>query len=159
MEKAITIYTDGACSGNPGPGGWAALVMSDKGTTEIHGGEYSTTNNRMELTAVIEALKLVEEPCNVMIYSDSTYVVNSFTKGWLANWESSGSLTSDTSPTPNSDLWLKLLSLLRRENIKKYEFFWVRGHSGDPKNERCDELAHAESEKNRDILDACSGNW
>ena len=138
--KKIEIYTDGACSGNPGPGGWAAVLKYGDSKKEIFGGEADTTNNRMELTAVIEGLSALKEPCEVELTSDSKYVIDSIEKRWVYSWRSKGWIKSDKKPALNVDLWEKLLPLLEKHKVK---FNWIRGHTGHPENERCDELAVA----------------
>ena len=142
--KKIEIFTDGACSGNPGPGGWAAILRYQGVEKELSGGEKSTTNNRMELTAVIEALSALKERCSVTLYSDSKYVVDSVQKGWARSWRARGWKKADRSPALNPDLWEKLLNLLERQDVS---FVWVKGHNEHPENERCDKLAVAESRK------------
>ena len=137
MEDVI-IYTDGACSGNPGPGGWGAVLMYKDNKKEIYGSNPDTTNNIMEITAVIEALKLLKYPCNVKIYSDSSYVVNCFTKGWIYNWKKNNWKTSDKQPVKNRELWEELYNYTQ---IHKIEFIKVKGHSDNIYNNRCDELA------------------
>ena len=138
--KHVIIHTDGACSGNPGPGGWAAILKYGKYERELSGGEKQTTNNRMELTAAIKALEALTEPCRVTLYSDSQYLVNAMTKGWAKAWKQKGWKRSDGNPALNPDLWEKLLSLC---DIHEVEFVWVRGHEGNEYNERCDRLAVA----------------
>lgn len=138
MKKKVTIFTDGACSGNPGPGGYAAILRYKEQEKEIFGALKETTNNRMELTAVIMALKTLKEPCEVEIFSDSKYVVDSFKKGWIDNWQKNGWKTSNRKPVLNVDLWKELLILLEVHNVT---FFWVKGHNAHPENERCDSLA------------------
>ncbi len=140
----MEIFTDGACSGNPGPGGWAAILRYGSSEKEISGGEEMTTNNRMELTAVIEAVKLLKEPCEITITSDSSYVCNAFIKGWIDSWILKGWRKADKSPVLNPELWQELLDALKAH---KYEFIWVKGHDGHPENERCDALAVAEYQK------------
>ena len=142
--KQVMIYTDGACSGNPGPGGWAALVKYKETVKEISGGEAQTTNNRMELTAVIEALKILKEPCKVDLYSDSKYVVDAIVKGWAEGWKKKGWIKSDKKPALNPDLWEMLLELT---HVHQMRYHWVKGHADNPKNNRCDELAVAEWKK------------
>ncbi len=137
MEK-ITIYTDGACSGNPGPGGWAAILMYNNNIKEISGGQKNTTNNIMEITAVIEGLKILKFPCEVDLYSDSAYVVNSFSQGWIYNWLKKNWKTSQGEPVKNKELWQELYSLTK---IHKVNFIKVKGHSDNQYNNRCDELA------------------
>lgn len=135
--KTVEIYTDGACLGNPGPGGWAAVLIYNGHEKEIFGGDIETTNNRMELSAVIEALSILKEPCNVNLYSDSKYVCNSLNLGWAKSWKANGWQRA-TGPALNVDLWDKLLSLCEIHNVNP---IWVKGHSGNKYNERCDELA------------------
>ena len=137
MDKVI-IYTDGACSGNPGPGGWGALLMYKENKKEISGGKKDTTNNVMEITAVIEGLKLLKYPCEVEIYSDSSYVVNCFEKGWIYNWIKNDWKTSGKDPVKNQELWQELYDLTK---IHKVKFNKVKGHSDNEYNNRCDELA------------------
>ena len=137
--KHVEIYTDGACSGNPGPGGWGAILVYAGHEKEMSGGAASTTNNRMELTAVIRALCILKEPCRVTLTSDSTYVVNSVTKGWVYQWRDKG-WCKKGNPVPNADLWRALLDAMEPHEMK---WVWVRGHAGHPYNERCDALAVA----------------
>ncbi len=144
--KAVTLYTDGACSGNPGPGGWGAVLLYGSHRKELSGGAPSTTNNRMELTAVIEALKILKEPCQVALYSDSKYVIDALEKGWAWGWKRRGWVKSDKKPALNPDLWEELLQLTQ---IHTLEYHWVKGHASNPLNNRCDELAVAESKKFR----------
>ena len=136
--KHVDIYTDGACRGNPGRGGWGAILVFQGQEKELSGGEPSTTNNRMELMAAISALEALKEPCEITLYSDSKYMIDSITKGWVYSWKAKGWKKADKSPALNPDLWEKLLSLL---DIHKVEFIWVRGHNGHAYNERCDTLA------------------
>lgn len=136
--KKVEIYTDGACRGNPGKGGWGAILVYGKNTKEISGGEAMTTNNRMELTGAIEALSLLKEPCEVTLTSDSKYLVDAVTKGWLDSWQKNGWRKADRSEVLNIDLWQKLLSELSRHKVT---FVWVHGHAGHEYNERCDVLA------------------
>ena len=138
------MYTDGACSGNPGPGGWGAVLLYGKRKKEISGGEASTTNNRMELTAVISALSLLKEPCQVELYSDSKYVIDALEKGWAWGWKKRGWVKSDKKPALNPDLWEQLLALTQ---VHKLTCHWVKGHAENPYNNRCDQLAVAESRK------------
>lgn len=140
--KQVTIYTDGACSGNPGPGGWGAILSWNGVEKELSGGEPSTTNNRMELTAVIEALSRLKEPCIVELYSDSKYVIDALQKGWVYGWKKRGWTKSDKKPALNVDLWEKLLPLIDRHEV---HYHWVKGHAKNPKNNRCDELAVGQS--------------
>ncbi len=134
----ITIYTDGACSGNPGPGGWGAVLIYKNVKKEISGGCKNTTNNIMEITAVLEALKLLKHPCIVNVYSDSAYVVNCFNQGWIYNWMKKGWKTSGNEPVKNKELWQELYNLTK---IHKVTFNKVKGHSDNELNNRCDELA------------------
>jgi ribonuclease HI len=136
--KQVYLYTDGACSGNPGPGGWGAILRFGSHQRELSGAQPNTTNNRMELTAVLEGLTALKEPCQVELYSDSTYVVNSVEKGWVYNWQRKNWMKKPGEPVPNADLWKRLLELLK---IHKVNFHWVRGHAGHPENERCDQMA------------------
>ena len=136
--KSVEIYTDGACRGNPGNGGWGAILVYGTNKRELCGGEKNTTNNRMELTAVIEALSALKEPCHVTLTSDSKYVIDSITKGWAESWKKRGWKKADKSPALNVDLWETLLTLLDRHEVT---FVWVKGHNGHPYNERCDVLA------------------
>lgn len=142
--KNIEIYTDGACSGNPGKGGWGAVLVYKNTEKEISGCEKETTNNRMELTAVIMALKALKEPCNVKLTTDSKYVCDAVNKGWVYSWKSRGWKKADKKPALNVDLWEQLLELLSIHNV---EFNWVKGHNGHKYNERCDELAVSEYNK------------
>ena len=137
MEK-VTIYTDGACSGNPGPGGWGAILMHEQKQKEISGGKEETTNNVMELTAVIEALKQLKYPCEVDLYSDSAYVVNAFNQGWITNWVKNHWKTAGKEPVKNQELWQELYELTK---VHKVNFIKVKGHSDNEYNNRCDELA------------------
>ena len=136
--KKIEIFTDGACSGNPGPGGYGVILKYKDNVKELWGGEPDTTNNRMELTAVITGLKALKEPCEVDLYSDSKYIIDSVTKGWPVKWKQNNWIKSDKKKALNSDLWEQLLELLK---IHKVNFFWVKGHAGHAENERCDKLA------------------
>lgn len=136
--RYVEIFTDGACSGNPGPGGWGAVLRYGDKEKELCGGEKNTTNNRMELTAVIKALSALKEPCQVKITTDSKYVVDSINLGWARSWQKNGWRKADKKPALNSELWEQLLALLE---IHTVEFVWVKGHAGHPENERCDALA------------------
>ena len=136
--KEVTIYTDGACSGNPGPGGWGAILMCNGIQKEISGAQKNTTNNIMEITAVLEALKLLKVECNVKIYSDSAYVVNAFNNGWISNWNRNNWKTADKKPVKNKELWEELYNFTK---VHKIEFIKVKGHSDNEFNNRCDELA------------------
>ncbi len=138
--KDVVIYTDGACSGNPGPGGWGAILMSGNHKKEISGGEKVTTNNRMELQAAIEALKALKEPCNVKLHSDSAYLVNCFQQGWYKGWMKNGWKNSKKQPVENQDQWKELLELMK---IHQVEYIKVKGHADNEFNNRCDELAVA----------------
>ena len=141
--KKVNIYTDGACKGNPGAGGWAAILEYEGKEKELFGGEKLTTNNRMELIGAIEGLKALKEPCKVTLYSDSQYLVNAINKGWLENWKAKNWRKADRSPVLNDDLWKILSDLL---DYHKVEFIWVRGHDGHAYNERCDALASGYAE-------------
>lgn len=142
--KQVEIFTDGACQGNPGPGGWGAIMRYNGTEKEISGGSPDTTNNRMELSGVIEALRLLKEPCDVILYSDSKYVCDAIAKGWAKGWKRNGWRKADKKPALNTDLWDDLLSLLEQHKIT---VSWVKGHAGHPENERCDRLAVAAAEK------------
>ena len=142
--KTVTIYTDGACSGNPGPGGWGAILMYGPHSRELSGGEAVTTNNRMELTAVIQALSLLTEPSILDLWSDSKYVIDGLEKGWAKGWKARGWKKADKKPALNPDLWDRLLSLTEVHSIR---YHWVKGHAENAYNNRCDELAVAESQK------------
>ena len=136
--KQVTLYTDGACSGNPGPGGWGAILLYNDYKKEMSGGERETTNNKMELTAAIEGLSALKEPCIVKLYSDSKYLIDGITKGWARSWRAKGWKKSDGKPALNVDLWQKILEL---DDYHEIEYIWVKGHAGNPYNERCDRLA------------------
>ncbi len=138
--KQVYIFTDGSCKGNPGPGGWGAVLRYKGQEKEISGGEGNTTNNRMELMAVIQALSLLKEPCHVILTSDSQYVIDALSKGWAKNWRARGWKKSDKSPALNADLWQTLLELQENHSM---EYHWIRGHNGHAENERCDTLAQA----------------
>ena len=142
--KTVTLYTDGACSGNPGPGGWGCILEWNGHERELSGGEKSTTNNRMELTAVIRGLSALKEPCAVELYSDSKYVIDALEKGWAWGWKKRGWIKSDKKPTLNPDLWEQLLTLVSQHQVT---YHWVKGHAQNPKNTRCDELAVGEWKK------------
>ncbi len=141
QRKTVDIYTDGACSGNPGPGGWAAILSYGGRQKEISGGMHHTTNNRMELFAVISALGALKESCDVSVHSDSTYVVDAFVKKWIESWQKRGWKTSDNKPVENQDLWRLLLITMRKHDVR---FIKVPGHADHPENNRCDELAKME---------------
>ena len=136
--KTVQIFTDGACSGNPGPGGWGEILRYGTAEKELSVGAAETTNNRMELTGVISALAALKEPCQVLLTTDSKYVVDSITKGWVYGWKKRGWVKSDKKPALNVDLWDQLLPLLERHKVTLH---WVKGHAGHPENERCDQLA------------------
>ena len=142
--KKVNLYTDGACSGNPGPGGWGAILEYSGVEKELSGGAAETTNNRMELQAVIEGLEKLKEPCTVSVYTDSSYVVQAVTKGWVYKWRENGWMRNKKDPALNSDLWQELLSWLK---IHTVEFFWVRGHAENEYNNRCDALAVSASKQ------------
>ena len=141
--KKVQIFSDGACSGNPGPGGWGTILRFGEHEKELSGGEKSTTNNRMELTAVIKGLEALKEPCEVEFFTDSKYIIDSVTKGWALKWKNNGWVKPDKKPALNPDLWERLIELLE---IHKVTFNWVKGHAGHPENERCDRLAVAASQ-------------
>ena len=138
MEEKIIIYTDGACSGNPGPGGWGAILMYKGAKKEISGGKKDTTNNIMEITAVIEGLKQLKKQSEVQVYSDSSYVVNTFKQGWIYNWMKKGWRTASGEPVKNKELWQELYNLTQKHKV---EFIKVKGHSDNEFNNRCDEMA------------------
>ncbi len=144
--KKVEIYTDGACSGNPGHGGWGAILVYNGKEKEISGYSENTTNNRMELTGVIQALKTLKEPCEVNLTTDSKYVCDSVNKGWVYSWKNNNWKKSDKKPALNVDLWEELLNLLA---MHKVNFIWVKGHNSHPYNERCDSLATGEIAKNK----------
>ena len=144
MRKQVELFTDGACSGNPGPGGWGAILRFGTKQKELSGGEKHTTNNRMELTAVIEGLLALKEPCNVILTTDSKYVADGIGRGWAANWKKNGWRKADKKPALNPDLWDELLRLC---DIHTLSINWIKGHAGHTENERCDALAVAESKK------------
>lgn len=138
------MFTDGACSGNPGPGGYGVILRYNSIEKELSGGEASTTNNRMELMATITGFEALKTRCAVTVYTDSQYVVNGITKGWALKWKKNGWMRAKNQPAQNSDLWDRLLTLVGAHEV---EFVWIKGHAGHPENERCDRLAVAESEK------------
>ena len=142
--KTVTLYTDGACSGNPGPGGWGAILCYGEHELSLSGGEAHTTNNRMELTAVIEGLKKLKEPCIVELYSDSKYVIDALSKGWAWGWKKKGWVKSDKKPALNPDLWDVLLALVQTHEVHDH---WVKGHADNVYNNRCDAMAVAEWQK------------
>ncbi|PKM79387.1 MAG: ribonuclease HI [Firmicutes bacterium HGW-Firmicutes-13] len=143
-KKEVEIYTDGACSGNPGPGGWAAVLMHGEKKKEISGGAGQTTNQRMEMKAAVEALKALKYSCKVNLYSDSAYLVNAFNQGWLEKWLKNGWITSQKKPVENRNLWEELLILAGKHDIN---FIKVKGHTDNKYNNRCDELAREEIKK------------
>lgn len=136
--KTVEIFTDGACSGNPGPGGWGAILRFNGKEKELFGGSKETTNNRMELTAAIEALKALKEPCKVILTTDSKYLADGITKGWAESWRKNGWRKADKKPALNVDLWEEILKLFSKHQV---EIVWVKGHNGHAENERCDALA------------------
>ena len=138
--KEVTLYTDGACSGNPGKGGWGAILIYKDYKKEMSGGEKETTNNKMELTAAIEGLSALKEPCRVKLYSDSKYLIDGITKGWARSWRAKNWKKSDGKPALNVELWERILEL---DEYHEIEYIWVKGHAGNPYNERCDRLAVA----------------
>ncbi len=142
--KTVTIYTDGACSGNPGPGGWGAILMYGRHKKELSGGAGQTTNNRMELLGVITALEALTEPCRVELFSDSKYVIDALEKGWAKSWQARGWVKGDKKPALNPDLWERLLALC---DVHMVTCHWVKGHAENEYNNRCDQLAVAESMK------------
>ena len=142
--KHIQIFTDGACSGNPGPGGWGAILRYKAHEKELSGGEAETTNNRMELMALIAALEQLKEPCEIDLCSDSQYVINGLQKGWAKGWRARGWKKADKSPALNSDIWARLLDLSEAHTI---HYNWIKGHAGHPENERCDRLAVEQSKR------------
>ena len=144
--KAVELFTDGACSGNPGPGGWGAILRYHGHERELSGGDAHTTNNRMELSAVIAGLEQLKEPCAVTLTSDSKYVCDAITKGWARSWKKNGWRKSDKKPALNADLWQQLLEAVQPHKI---HYQWIKGHAGHPENERCDAMAVAESQKFR----------
>ena len=143
-KKQVEIFTDGACSGNPGPGGYGVILRYKGVSKELSGGEERTTNNRMELTAVITGLSALKEPCAVTLYSDSKYIIDAIQKGWAKKWRANGWMRNAKDLALNPDLWEKLLDLLEKHEVT---FVWVKGHAGHPENERCDQLAVQESLK------------
>ncbi len=141
MEEKVIIYTDGACSGNPGPGGWGAILMYKDAKKEISGGMKNTTNNIMEITAVVEALKCLKVESDVQVYSDSAYTVNAFKQGWIYNWMKNGWRTANKEPVKNKELWQELYALTKKHKV---EFIKVKGHADNEFNNRCDEMARNE---------------
>lgn len=145
--KEVEIYTDGSCKFNPGPGGWGAVLVYNGREKELCGGARNTTNNRMELTAVIMALSALKEPCRVMLCSDSKYVIDALEKGWADGWRARGWKKADKSPALNPDLWEQLLELTKKHEMN---YKWIKGHAGHPYNERCDAMAQREADKLKD---------
>ncbi len=143
-KKKVYIYTDGACSGNPGEGGWGAILVYKNHRKEISGANANTTNNKMELTAMIKALEMLKEPCEVEAFTDSKYICDSINNGWAETWKKNNWIKKDKKPALNADLWEKLLNLTEKHSI---QINWVKGHTGHPENERCDELATSEIKK------------
>ncbi len=139
-RKEVQVFSDGACSGNPGPGGWGAILRYKGSEKELSGGETETTNNRMELMGVIAALESLKEPCQVKVFTDSQYIAKAFTENWLENWQKNGWKTAGKKPVKNRELWERLLA---QAAIHGLEWQWIRGHAGHPENERCDQLAVA----------------
>ena len=150
-RKLVQIYTDGACSGNPGPGGWAAILTFGAHTREMNGYMAGTTNNRMELFAAISGLGALKEPCDVQLYSDSSYLVNAFNEHWIETWKKNGWKTSAGTQVENQDLWMILLTLTRKHHV---EFVKVKGHADHPQNNRCDELARTAIAEYREKYEA-----
>lgn len=144
LLKTVYMYTDGACSGNPGPGGWGTILKYKSTEKRLSGGEKNTTNNRMELTAVIMGLRALKESCHVILTTDSKYVSDGISKGWAESWKENGWRKKDKKPALNPDLWDELLTLIHKHRV---EIIWVRGHDGHPENEECDKMAVAESQK------------
>ncbi len=138
--KDVIVFSDGACSGNPGPGGWGAILRYKESEKELSGGERETTNNRMELMGVISALESLKEPCQVKVFTDSKYIANAFIEKWLENWQKNGWKTAGKKPVKNRELWERLL---KQSSIHRLEWQWIKGHAGHPENERCDQLAVA----------------
>ncbi len=150
--KEVTIYTDGSSKGNPGPGGYGAVLISQDRRKELSAGFRLTTNNRMELLGVIEGLKALKSPCQVDLYSDSKYVVDAFNKGWLRSWQKNGWKKKDKKPVLNPDLWKMVVALIT-EKEHKVRFIWVKGHANNPENERCDQLAVKAAEGSNLLVD------
>lgn len=149
-EKHVTIYTDGACLGNPGPGGYGVILNYNENKKELSGGYRTTTNNRMELTAAIKGLAALKTKCSVTLHSDSQYLVNAMTKGWAKKWKAHGWIRSNKEKALNADLWDELLKLTDRHHVK---FVWVRGHAGNAENERCDTLAVSAAQSHNLLID------
>ncbi len=146
--KKVEIFADGACSGNPGPGGWGTILRCNGVEKELSGGAADTTNNRMEITAVLEGLRALKYPCSVTVTTDSQYVYNSVTKGWAEGWRKNGWIKKDKKPALNADLWEELLNEIAKHEVN---FIWIKGHNGHSENERCDALAVAQSEKHKNL--------
>jgi ribonuclease HI len=144
--KKVEIFADGACSGNPGPGGWGTILRCNGKEKELSGGATDTTNNRMEIIAVLEGLKALKYPCSVTVTTDSQYVYNSITKGWAEGWKKNGWIKKDKKPALNADLWDELLGEISKHEVN---FVWIKGHNGHSENERCDALAVAEVQKHK----------
>lgn len=145
-RKQVEIFTDGACSGNPGPGGWGTILRYGRHEKELSGGAENTTNNRMELSAVIAGLEALTEPCDVTLYSDSKYFVDAVNNGWAESWKAKGWMRNKKEKALNPDLWEKILQLLKQHQVT---LVWVKGHAGHPENERCDKLAVQQSQKHK----------
>lgn len=150
-QKSVTIYTDGACLGNPGPGGYGALLIFGEHRKELRGGYRRTTNNRMEIQAAIAGLEALTEPCSVELYTDSKYVVDAIEKGWAKRWRANNWRKAKKEPAKNPDLWAILLELCEHHQVK---FRWVKGHAGQPENERCDEIARTSAQGSDLAIDA-----
>ena len=148
--KEVTLYTDGSCSGNPGPGGWGAILIWKGLEKELSGGEAQTTNNRMELTGAIRGLSALKEPCKVDLYTDSQYIAKAVNEGWLEGWRKRGWKKADKSPIANPDLWMELDSLFHTHQVR---LIWVKGHADNPFNNRCDALAVAQTKKFASMLE------
>ncbi len=146
--KKVEIFADGACSGNPGPGGWGTILRCNGAEKELSGGAADTTNNRMEITAVLEGLRALKYPCSVTVTTDSQYVYNSVTKGWAEGWRKNSWVKKDKKPALNADLWEELLNEIAKHEVN---FIWIKGHNGHSENERCDALAVAQSEKYKSL--------
>ena len=149
-RKDVTIYTDGACLGNPGPGGYGVVLLYGRTRKELSGGCRLTTNNRMEITAAIVGLQALTVPCRVTLFTDSQYLANAITKGWARRWQQNGWMRNKSEKALNTDLWEKLLDLCRRHEVR---FVWVRGHAGNPENERCDELSRHAATRGENLGD------
>ena len=150
MKQTVTMYTDGACSGNPGPGGFGAILIAGQHRKELSGGYRTTTNNRMELLGAITGLEALTRPCRVLLHTDSSYIVNAVNKGWAVRWRSQGWMRNKKEAAENPDLWERLLALLEKHDV---EFIWVRGHAGNAENECADRLAVAASQAHDRAVD------